>query len=210
VMKATTTVITAALLFVSATGVSARAEDGWICLFDGETFDGWKASENKDSWKIEDGTFVCHGPRSHLFYVGEHAPFVNFEFKADVKTTPGSNSGIYIHTKYQPEGWPKHGYETQVNNTHKDPKKTGGLYGVSDVFEAPAEDNKWFEQHITVNGKQIVVKIDGKTVVDYTEPKDKKPEGNFRRVLSEGTFGLQAHDPKSTVYFKNIRVKKLP
>jgi hypothetical protein len=78
------------------------------------------------------------------------------------------------------------------------------------VFEAPAEDDKWFEQHITVNGKRVVIKIDGKTVVDYTEPEDKKPGPNFTRVLSEGTFGLQAHDPKSKVYFKNIRVKKLP
>ena len=123
---------------------------------------------------------------------------------------PGSNSGIYIHTEFQAEGWPRRGYESQVNNTHRDPKKTGGLYGVVDVFEAPAEDNKWFEQHITVKGKQIIIKIDGKTVVDYTEPDDKKPGPDFTRVLDKGTFALQAHDPKSTVYFKNIRVKKLP
>src|SRR3989304_3935389 len=89
------------------------AEDGWVSIFDGKTFNGWRASENKDSWKVEGGALVCHGPRSHLFYTGDAKPFVNFEFKCQVMTTPGSNAGIYFHTKYQDEGWPKYGYGGQ-------------------------------------------------------------------------------------------------
>jgi hypothetical protein len=189
----------------------ARAEEGWTCLFDGKTLDGWKASENSDSWKVEDGKLVCFGPRSHLFYTGELAPFVNFEFKAQVMTTPGSNSGIYIHTRYQEEGWPKYGYEVQVNNTHKDPKKTGGLYSVQDVFDAPAKDNEWFEMHIVVKGKQVTVCVDGKKLVDYTEPPgEPNASGNFIRVLDKGTIALQAHDPQSKVFYKDLHVKKLP
>ena len=104
------------------------AEDGWICLFDGKSLDGWKVSENPDSFKVEDGQIVAFGPRGHLFYDGdvENHNFKNFHFKADVMTTPGSNSGLYFHTKYQDSGWPSAGYEAQVNNTHSDPKKTGG------------------------------------------------------------------------------------
>lgn len=189
----------------------AAEEDGWVSLFDGKSFNGWKASEHKDSWKIEDGAFVCFGPRSHLFYVGELAPFKNFEFQADVMTTPGSNAGIYFHTKYQETGWPKHGFESQVNNTHKDPRKTGSLYAVKDVMnKAPAKDNVWFNQHIIVKGKRCIVKIDGKTVVDYTEPADAKAGEQFTRVFDQGTFAFQAHDPQSKVYFKNVKVKKLP
>ncbi len=200
-----------ALALLSIMTVPICAEEGWVSLFDGKSFAGWKASENKDSWKIIDGQLVCHGPRSHLFYDGELKPFKDFEFKAEVMTTPGSNSGIYFSTRFQPEGWPKYGYEVQVNNTHTDPKKTGGLYGVSDVFEAPAKDGKWFEMHIAVQGKHVTVKVDGKTVVDYTEPAGKEPpKDGFVRVISEGTFALQAHDPKSEVHYKNIRVKKLP
>ncbi len=209
-MRATLTVTAAVLLVSFSLSVCVGEEEGWTQLMDGKTFDGWKASENTDSWKVEDDKFVCFGPRSHLFYVGDLAPFANFEFKAEVMTTPGSNSGIYFHTKFQAEGWPKHGFESQVNNTHKDPKKTGGLYGICDVFEAPAKDDEWFEQHIIVKGKKVIVKIDGKTVVDYTEPADKEPGVDFTRALDKGTFALQAHDPKSKVYFKNIRVKKLP
>ena len=119
-------------------------------------------------------------------------------------TTPGSNSGVYFHTKYQEKGWPGKGYEAQVNNTHKDPKKTGGLYAVKDNFKAPVSDNEWFDYNITVQGKRIQIKINGKTITDYTEP-----EGLNRpnRQLDKGTFALQAHDPKSKVLYRVIKVK---
>ncbi|MCL6452722.1 MAG: DUF1080 domain-containing protein [Alicyclobacillus sp.] len=57
--------------------------------------------------------------------------------------------------------------------------------------------------------KNIVIKVNGKTVVDYTEPQGAQPGNDFTRVLDSGTFALQAHDPGSTVHFKNIRVKRL-
>jgi len=190
---------------------AAEKEDGWVSLFDGKSMKGWKANENKETWKFEKGNLVCEGPRSHLFYVGSDKPFVNFEFKAEVMTTPGSNAGIYFHTRYQKDGWPKYGYEAQVNITHGDPKKTGSLYGVVNVSNPPAKDNEWWTQHIIVKGKHIQIKINDKTVVDYTEPENKKAISNqFERRLASGTFALQGHDPKSKVYFRNIRVKRLP
>lgn len=201
-------VAAATLIILTATFSFAAENDGWICLFDGKTLDGWKASENPDSFKVEDGQIVVSGPRAHLFYTGdvEDHDFKNFQFKADVMTTPGSNSGLYFHTEYQETGWPAIGYEAQVNNTHKDPKKTGGLYGIRDVFKAPAKDNEWFTQEIIVRDKQIVIKVNGETLVDYTEPDDV----TGGRKLSSGTFAIQAHDPKSRVFVKNIHVKPLP
>lgn len=104
----------------------------------------------------------------------------------------------------------KSSFEAQVNNTfEKDPQKTGSLYGVVKVLEAPARDDEWFTETVIVNGNRIVIKVNDKVVVDYTEPADKKPGEDFTRKLDEGTFALQAHDPGSTVYFKNIRVKRL-
>lgn len=187
------------------------AEEGWITIFDGQSMDGWKASENTDSWQLVDGALVCHGPRSHLFYMGADRPFKNFELQADVMTTPGSNAGIYFHTKYQETGWPKYGHECQVNISHSDPIKTGSIYGVVPVTDPPAKDNEYWTQHIIVRGQHIVVKVNGKTVVDYEEPKDKPAfSEEFERRLGQGTFALQAHDPDSKVSFKNIRVKRLP
>jgi len=198
-------------LAVSSTAVAAD-DDGWIELFNGKNFDGWKASENTGSFSVKDGMIVVNGPRSHLFYVGpvNGADFKNFALKAEVMTKPGSNSGIYFHTEYQETGWPDKGYEVQVNNTHKDPKKTAGLYSVQDVFEAPAKDGEWFTEEIIVQGNHIVTKVDGKTQVDWVQPDDFKHEQFPGRKVSHGTFCLQGHDPGSTVYFRSVKVKPLP
>jgi Domain of Unknown Function (DUF1080) len=201
------------LIFIaltSITGAQRRPEAGFKALFDGKTFNGWKmANENQNSWSIQDGAIVAHGERSHLYYVGDKEPFVNFELKAEVKTEPGSNGGIYFHTQYQEKSWPSYGYEVQVNQTHTDWRRTGSLYGVQDVKEQLVKDNEWYTYTITVKGKHITIKVNDKVAVDWNEPADHKPGADFKRVLDKGTFALQAHDPKSTVRFRNIRVKRL-
>jgi hypothetical protein len=199
------------LPFSGAEKLTAQDDQGWVTMFDGKSLKGWKANENSDSWKVEDGMLVCDGPRSHLFYVGQDKPFENFHFKAEVKTTEGSNSGIYFHTRYQDSGWPKYGYECQVNISHTDPKKTSGLYSVQDVAKPPAKDGEWYTQEIIVEGRRIQLKVNGETLVDYTEPEGKQAESeSFERRLGKGTFALQAHDPESKVYFRNLQVKRLP
>jgi hypothetical protein len=129
-------------------------------------------------------------------------------------TKPHSNGGIYFHTKWQDEGWPATGHECQVNNTYdKDPQKTGGVYKVAKVLEAPAKDNEWFKYEIIVEGNHVVVKINDKVTADYTENPDelaKNKDIEPGRRIGEGTFALQAHDPGSTVLYRNIRVKRLP
>jgi hypothetical protein len=205
--------LAAALLCLLAAPLLAddKDTDGWKTIFDGKSLDGWKINENKDSWKLEDGVLIAHGPRSHIFYVGDDKPFKNFELKVEVKTKPGSNGGIFFHTKYQDSDWPAQGIESQVNISQGDPQKTGGLYNLEKVLKAPAEDDKWWTQDIIVKDKHVTVKIDDKTVVEYDEPADKKgADGKLREKLSEGTFALQAHDPGSTVMYRNIRVKRLP
>jgi hypothetical protein len=201
--RITTLLLVAAALLLTPFAGSAEDKDGWISLFNGKNFDGWKIGDAKQGkWKIENGNIVANGPRSHLYTIKE---FKNFEFKAEVMTTPGSNSGIYFHTKYQETGFPNTGYESQVNVSHGDPVKTGSLWGVVKLYETPAKDNKWWEQHIIVRGQNIVVKINGKTVLDYTEPKG--VQGG--RKISSGSFALQAHDPKSVIYYRKLRVKPL-
>lgn len=201
--------VVAAAVLVAA-GVHALAEEpGFVSLFDGKTLAGWKPSENVQSWKVENGEIVCHGPRSHLFYVGPDeahpAEFQDFHFKADVMTKPGSNSGIFFHTKFQPEGWPTIGYEMQVNNSQGDPVRTGSIYNVVKNFTPPAQDNEWFTQELIVKGKALAVVVNGKVLFEYVEP-----EGvTGTRKLSAGTFALQAHDPGSEVHYKNLRVKRL-
>jgi hypothetical protein len=200
-------------LLVITAFISVNTKPKWQSLFDGKTLNNWKVGDNAVTFTVKDGKIAVNGPVAHLFYNGDinNHSFKNFEFKADVMTTPGSNSGIYFHTEYQQGGWPAKGYEVQVNNSHTDWRRTGSLYGIEDVKEVYVKDNEWYTEYIKVQGKRIVIKINDKTVVDYTEPDNvQRSEGNLLRKLSSGTFSLQGHDPKSKVFYKNIMVKVLP
>jgi hypothetical protein len=98
-----------------------------------------------------------------------------------------------------------------VNNTfNSDPRKTGSLYEVQDVKEQLVPDDQWFTEDITVKGDTVTVKVDGKQVVNWTQPADWKGTSDFAgRRINAGTIALQRHDPGSTVYYKNIRIKPL-
>ena len=199
------------LVLMSNCSFAQKKGKGWISLFDGKTFTGWKVNtENPSTFSIEDGLIKVEGERTHLFYEGPVANhnFRNFQLKLKAKTMPGSNSGIFIHTVYQEKGWPNKGYEVQVNQTHGDWRKTGSLYSVSDVKENLVKDNEWYQYDITVKDKHVVIKINNKVAVDYTEP-DTLPADRGEKRLSSGTIALQGHDPKSIAFFKDIKVKVL-
>lgn len=204
IMKKSTLSAVVLMVIISACSKKDIANDGWITLFDGSSFNGWKASENPATFTIEDGMIVVNGDRAHLFYMGEvnEHNFKDFEFKADILTKPKANSGMYFHTEYQEEGWPSKGFEVQVNNSHSDWRKTGSIYAVQDVKDSLARDDEWFTQHIIVNDRKITVKLNDKVINEYTVP-------DSVTRLSSGTFALQGHDPESKVFYKNVMVKIL-
>lgn len=204
----------------AAAAAFAFADDGWVDLFDGQSLKGWRPSENKGSWKVAGGELLADGPRSHLFYAGpiHDASFKNFELEVEALARPLANSGIYFHTAYQETGYPRKGFEVQINNTatgeggYRERKKTGSLYGVRNVYKQLAGDDEWFKIHIAVRGKNIQVRLNGTLLVDFTEfvppfiAEGNEPE----RFLDRGTFALQGHDPGSKVRFRRVRVRPLP
>lgn len=197
-------------LTLALSATAPGLEEDFVPLMDGESFAGWrKAAENPGTWKIEDGAFVTRGPRCHLFYVGDGKPFRNFHLKVEVRTEAGANGGIYFHTEYQEDGWPRAGFESQVNVSHGDWIRTGSLYGIANLGRSAAADGEWWLQELIVEGRTVTIRVNGDTVLQYTEPPGTVAGRDFARKLSEGTFALQAHDPGSVVRYRNIRVKRL-
>ena len=202
-----------AVLIAFALQAAPKVEPGFTALFNGKDFTGWKLS-NPASWSIEDGAIKANGTPGHAFYDGpfkDHM-FRNFELKVDVMTRAGSNGGIYVLTEFQEKGFPRKGFEIQVNNSHTDRVRSGSLYHVKDVLDdSPAKDDEWFTEHIIVKDKTITVKVNDKEVVSWTQPDDWNGgrEGPGRAIAGPGTIAFQAHDPKSVVYYKNVRIKPL-
>ena len=194
--------VSLALLAAAPDHHEKDGDDGFVAIFDGKTLDGWRAAENPDSFKVEDGAIVAAGPRAHLFHEQELTDFV---FECEVKTEPNSNAGIFLCTEYQESGWPAQGYEVQVNISHGDPRKSGSLYRTVDILEPPAKDGEWYVQRIEKRGKDVTVSVDGKVLYRFTEP-----DGvTGPKRLQPGVLALQAHDPGSTVYFRNLKLKDL-
>ena len=208
------------LLAVAASGIRPVVEPGFTSLFNGKDLTGWKIGGPPESFTVRDGAIVARGPASHAYYDGSlrNHRFRNFELRLEVMAQPGANGGVYVLTQFEEVGgnervsgrFPSKGFEVQVYNGTAGPR-TGSLYHVVDLDEPLVKDGEWFTQTIIVQDDRIVVKINDKPVVDWTQPSNWNGgrEGPGRRITGPGTIALQAHDPTSAVLYKNIRIKPL-
>ena len=210
------------LAAVSVASLAGQTGD-WQVLFNGKDLTGWRANNDPASFTVTDGVLRVQASgkyRAHLFYVGSRQndveKFKSFTLEATVRAEPGSNSGIFVHTDMATRDTAKHlanGYEVQLNSSATEKRKTGSLYAVEDLDTSPVDETKWFTIGITVKDKRIMIAVDGRQLIDYTEPADvQRPPERAGRLISVagGAIALQAHDPKSVWYFRDIRVRRLP
>lgn len=218
-----------------AAGYEGERGLGWISLWD-DTLKGWLESGGALDWtsaswygrdgiermslsnayntragksfRLDGDTLIVEGDQRNLFYDGRIAGgyFKNFEFKVDVYTHSGSASGIYFHTRYEEDGRPAFGYEGQINASRPGESKTGSLVGVSEVNTTPHRDNEWFNYYIKVDGNKVTVKVNGKTVNEFTEPANARGPASLRH----GTIGLESVGSDSRVQFRNAMIRLLP
>jgi hypothetical protein len=198
------------------------AAEEWQTLFNGRDLTGWRANVMPESFTLVDVTIRAQAakPSAHLFYAGDMKSgfmrFKNFVLEATCRSEPNANSGIFIHTDMTTRDSALHlgkGYEIQLNSTAKEKRKTGSLYAVVDLAQSPVDESQWFKLRVTVNGMRIMIHLNDKQVVDYTEPDNvTRPPERAGRLLDPqgGGIALQAHDPGSVFYFKDIRIKRLP
>jgi hypothetical protein len=190
------------LAIVLASG-RARSDDDWVSLFNGKDLKGWEAYDGRGktklgtTWKVEDGVIHGSGPTSHLFT--PRGDYTNFRYRAEVKIADKGNSGMYFRTA-KGRGFPR-GYEAQVNSTHGDPLRTGTLYGFVPVREMLVPPDTWFTQEIEAVGNHIIIKVNGRKVVDYVDAKN---------TFKKGYFAFQQHDPGSQVWIRKVEVQELP
>jgi hypothetical protein len=192
---------TALLLVASSLALGqekSASDEKWVSLFDGKTLGGWTIADGTTgTWTVEDGMIHGSGPASHLF--SPRGDYKNFKYKAEIKIADGANSGMYFRTKKM-GGFPD-GYEAQVNSTHGDPVRTGSLYNHVKVLEMLVPPDTWFTQEIEAVGNHIIIKVNGKTTVDYIDKKSS---------FMSGHFAFQQHDPKSQVWIRKVEVMELP
>ena len=188
-------------------GLATFAQDPqWKALFDGKTLDGWEKVGKEDSfWEVKDGAITGTGTQSMLVYTKQ--PYKNFRYRAEIKINDGGNSGMYFRTTRKPTF--SDGYEAQIDSTHKDPIRTGSLYGMCHVYQQHVKPDTWFEYEVQVMDDvwrkrpvtKIKITVDGNELYEYLD---------FEQTFAEGYFAFQQHDPGSIVNIRKVEVMELP
>jgi hypothetical protein len=110
-----------------------------------------------------------------------------------------------------------HGYEVQICDDGDAYHRTGAIYSLAAAAAAPKKKPaEWRTMVITLEGKRVLVDLDGKRVTTFDPdgkdvPKRKQwhePRREPKRPAS-GYIGLQNHDPGDVVYFKEVSVRAL-
>ena len=176
---------------------SKKDDAGWVQLFNGKNLNGWVVQpEDKARWSVQDGSIVGEGPVGHLYT--ERGDYENFDFRIEAMISDGGNSGQYFRSEIA-KGFPPAHYEAQIDATHGDPQRTGSLYGIVPVYQQKHKPNEWFTQEVIADGDHIIIKVNGKTVVDTHDSK-----------YSKGHLAIQQHNEGSVVHVRKAEIKELP
>ena len=198
-------------------------KDGWVLLFDGKSFDGWRNYKEegvRDGWSIVDGEMKHTKGGKDLMTVKQYE---DFEFKLEWKVSEAGNSGIFVGVREINDKISRSGIEMQIidNEKHPDAQNeknvSGACYG---LYKPPAEAAKkageWNQVHIIKKGSKYQFFQNGVKTADFDLESNEfinliaeakfKDWPHFARYR-KGHIGLQDH--KDVVFFRNIKLKEL-
>jgi hypothetical protein len=211
-------------------------KDGWVLLFDGKDFKGWRQCNGKTmpkNWVIEDNSMKVlvgegkkpgEGSDGDILY--DVKKFRNFELSIDWKASKMANSGIFFNVREVP-GKPIYyaAPEVQVldNVDATDNKIPSHLAG--SLYDMIAADPKtvhpagqWNTIVIRVKDGKVTHIQNGTKVLEYelwtpawdnlvANSKFKTFPGFTEGIAKEGYIGLQDHG--YPVWFRNIKIREL-
>ena len=214
----------------TATSAADSAGDGFVCLFDGKTLDGWEGKSQ--FWSVRDGaitgqTTAENPTKGNTFIIWRGGKLADFELRLKFRMV-GGNSGIQYRST-EMDDFVVGGYQADFDASHN---FIGILYeergrGIlvprckkliiredgSKEEVGPTSDEKdllaslkkegWNEYVVIAKGNHLVQKINGFTTVDVTDNQKEKSR-------AEGILALQLHaGPPMLVQFKDIQLKQL-
>ena len=211
-------------------------KEGWMLLFNGKDFTGWRQCNGKEmpkNWTIEENAMKVftapdkkpgQGSDGDIIYADKK--FKNFELSIDWKTSKMGNSGIFYNVREVPGkaiyyAAPEVQVLDNVDATDNkiDSHLAGSLY---DMLPADPKTVKptgeWNTIVITIRDGKVTHTQNGVKVVEYTlwtpewdalvaRSKFKTFPGFTEGISREGFIGLQDHG--YDIWFRNIKIREL-
>jgi hypothetical protein len=200
-------VIKAGLFSIAGTGLpllrpitGARAEDGWVTLFDGKNLDNWSPIGTA-KWKLEDGAVVADSGNGFLVSKNDYGDFdLRVEFWIEAKT----NSGVFIRCTDPNNVTGKTAYEVNIWDTRPVQKYgTGAIVDVGAVDPMPHAAGKWNVYEIIAKGDTFTVILDGQKTVNGAK------SGKFAKGRIALQHGKGVSDESGVVKFRKVEIKPL-
>jgi hypothetical protein len=211
-------------------------KDGWVLLFNGKDFTGWRqynGTAMPKNWIIEDEAmkvFTGEGKKPGQMASGDIIyavkEFKNFELSIDWKASKMGNSGIFYYVKEIPgQGIYYASPEVQVldnvdaTDNKVDSHLAGSLY---DMLPADPKTvnpaGEWNTIVVRVENGKVTHTQNGVKVVEYelwtpgwdelvANSKFKNFPGFTAGIPKEGYIGLQDHG--YPIWFRNIKIREL-
>jgi hypothetical protein len=187
----------------------------WRQLFNGKDLAGWKMA-GPGRFVVQGGWMKTEGGMGLLYYAGEKFGDATIRVVYQV-TDARSNSGVFIRLpEPPPDAWygVHNGYEVQIDAAGDEWHTTGALYSLTKVTQRPQKPaGEWNTMDIVLQGQKTTVVLNGETINQFaggqSVPERKQWFEPVRGPRPDfGYIGLQNHDPRSTVYFREVSVKK--
>ncbi|HYM11794.1 MAG TPA: DUF1080 domain-containing protein [Bryobacterales bacterium] len=169
-------------------------KETWDSLYEGEEdFEKWYVSEDKPKFE----------PLGHILRGDGHGHIATKELYKDfvlhlyIRGSKFHNGGILFHTAGH--GLSARHYEIQLHDVEGAHYPTGSLYYFKRAIYPRIEPEKWYLLQLAVQGRNVLVRINGETVLEYDKLEDTDP----------GHIELQAHQAGRWIEYKQIRVRRL-
>lgn len=182
---------------------------GWTDLFDGKTMKGW-TPVGTATWQVANGALAANPSAQPQVtaadgkmvppsgFLQSDRPYSDFDLTAEFHSEKNTNSGIFIRCAAGQTISQTACYEVNISDNHAT-HPTGSIVGMHTTLpNRTATAGRWSTMEISARGPHIVVRVDGKTVLDVKDAK-----------FTSGAIALQAGGPNGPgpIQFRNIRIR---
>jgi hypothetical protein len=187
------TIVAAALSGCATSGGSG----GWTSLVDGT-----KGLDNfnrlgEANWVATDGAIQASSGGKDPGYLVTKASYGNFMLRAEFWSSDDANSGIFMRCQEPGKINDENCYEANIFDQRPDPTYgTGAIVKVAKVSPMPKAGGKWNTYEITMQGKRLVLMLNGEKTVDIEDAK-----------FAAGPIALQWG--RGTIKWRKVEIKAL-
>jgi len=176
-------------------------------VFNGRSLDGWEVVQGGE-WAVEDGVLVGRNgrdwstnPEKMGSWLRTADQYGDFRLELQYAISEGGNSGVFFRSALE-KNPAFTGYEMQIHDSPGQPPSKGGPSSIYDVV-APTKNlvrpaGQWNTVTIIAQGPHVAIEMNGERVIDTELTRS-----------ARGYVGLQNHDERAVVRFRNIRLEDL-